>query len=206
MRRTNEEFKAEVFSRSEKYIEQRKKKRKSIGVAISCIVPLVLCVVILFPYMSFGNNANDESVREPTGNGGGIREDYEASVGHTKEEAAEDILDGSSDEDKIVGISVSEYPNKDNVFHKTGCQDLVCEMVDALKNARKGNIGLYDYEKLFQLESDGFIIVLESENGSEQTFILIENYLFVDNVAYEIKEEDTTLITNLVIVAQSLYS
>ena len=51
MRRNNEEFKAEIFSRSEKIIAKRKRVKQ----IVVCCVPLVLCV-FLTTYVYFSNN------------------------------------------------------------------------------------------------------------------------------------------------------
>lgn len=69
MKRTNEEFKAEVFSRSDKIIQRRKKIKR----VAMCCVPVLLCSFIGIYAISMGlgrgvkaeNSANDGAIGNP---------------------------------------------------------------------------------------------------------------------------------------------
>ena len=219
MRRTNEAFKAEVFSRSEKYIKQRKDRIKKLSIAMTCIVPLVLCIAILIPYFGFEKNMADEAIRAPSKGEAMMENDIEASIGGMNGNTAEDGATGNTDPthkdhlssdgseySETIKVSVARYPQKEAFFYETTLTEAVEEMDYALELARGCNIGLHDYDLLYGLDSEGFVIVLEKEDKTKQKYILVENYLFVDNVAYSIHEEDAESITNLALVIESLYS
>ena len=60
MKRTNEEFKAEIFSRSDKIIKRRKKIKR----IVMCCVPLLLCSFIGIYVISMGAGIKGESNRD----------------------------------------------------------------------------------------------------------------------------------------------
>lgn len=117
MKRTYDEFKAEVFSRSDKIIAKRKRAKR----IVMCCVPLVLCAAVITMAYFSGNGFNVKNEADGALNGIFDEENRsdafvpEASVGSTSDNSiAEDGSETTSAETVLpvpVAVTVSNCKN-----------------------------------------------------------------------------------------------
>jgi len=194
MKRTYDEFKAEVFSRSDKIIAKRKRAKR----VIMCCVPLVLCVVVITIAYFSGNGFNVKN--EADGMIGGVFDEEnrseamapEASVGSTNDNST--VGDGSettsAETVMPVAVTVNDCKNGNTTCERNAQKAaLVARVIEkAMEQAPEGEI---------KISMEYNVTVSYSDNTNE-SFGIAEGVITYKGTAYSISRADYDSILSAV--------
>lgn len=133
--RSNEEFKAEVFTRRDNYLKQRRKTHKRI---LLCSIPLVICITVLSAF-AINNNSllNKLSVEMQTAQDENITEAELTQDNTKKQQAAIASVDIEYTENEM--IEVYRYTDIEKI-------SAVMSVIEADESTQKGNTEFRDAE------------------------------------------------------------
>ncbi len=197
MRRTDEAFKAEVFSRSKKYIKKQRTKRR---IAASCCVPLVLCAVIAVPLLASQKNADDGCMRPTAMNNSYSVEDealadetFFTSENQEKSEAA--VSSSTSAKAYAVAMEISVYPDSDRGITSSD-PETVSRVEACINETWENGTKLYGDEPLNPC-GDGWTVTLKMSDETSLTYIIAGRYIYLDGYSREINDEYASAISEL---------
>ena len=189
MRRTDEEFKAEVFRRSEDYRVSRRNRRKKI--ALACLPVLICCggffALVTGGFGGFGASGETEAVYQNAA----ITSDacMEAPAAAEEEagiEPAEGELEsssGSSSDPAVLSIEVTSQPEMEEYARTFTDPEKINAIMDALQAFYDDPGTTIGGSEVGECEGMGYRITVTEENVIQE-YTLFNNALSDDGIWY----------------------
>lgn len=194
MRRNNEEFKAEIFSRSEKIIAKRKRVKQ----IVVCCVPLVLCV-FLTTYVYFSNNGvKAESAFD------GAENIFDGFSQENNRGDMENIEEGSigSVADKVETSASGTTAPAPVSITVTDCESGVTSHMQNAEMAKKAEKIIEDViaksQKGEKRAASDYNLTVSYSDNSHRSCIVSENMLICDGSVYVMQSADYDNLLSLI--------
>lgn len=178
MRRNEEEFKAEIFRRCDRYKKEQHKRRKiAAGISTSALCVLVVSAALIFTNPSLNFIPESTGLVSSEIAMGTENKDIYGAVDNviTDKGDADDFI---SSESSVISMDIELYENSENSVKHYTDSDKIAQIINCISSMEFSE---FDGTVEESAAAYGFTITAVNEDGTTNKYAFIENGLLREN-------------------------